>query len=878
MKKRIAALLCALLLTAGSVTAGARKPTPTPEPTPVPVASIATAEEFMDFARRCAVDTFSRGFIFSLEADIDLSGRDFAPIPYFAGTFLGNGRMIRGLSLTADGSRAGLFRTVGPEGLVQDLRVKGTVSPGGSGEYVGGVAGICDGTLENCSFEGSVSGISHVGGVAGAVGETGSVLGCSFAGDVAAEHQAGGIAGSSSGLIRDCASAGAVNTVLITPRQEPGFDLAAFSQDDFLDVANIGGIAGENAGVISGCRNTGDVGYKNTGYNVGGIAGKSSGFIAGCENRGSVSARRDAGGIVGQLIPYTVWDFSDGRLDELQKQLGTLSYLINKASKNADEKTSALAGTLSGIRGDTGSAISQLEGLFKRYEENQNRLIDRVQRDPETGEITIRKIDLSGIDASGLASALNSLHARYVSLAGDLDSSMSAITGGLDGITSQLAKVMNTMFTLVSELSQSRLVTTSDLSASETYDHDLGAVEGCENYGDVTADNNAGGVAGSVGFEVEFDMEDRLNAASFITSEAKETMFAALRGCASYGAVTARESRAGGIAGSMDMGAVADSVCAGAVTAESGDYAGGVAGSCAGTLRGCWARCVLSGGKYVGGVAGLGRDISLCRAWAHLDRAAEYAGAVAGWADGTLEGNLYVDDAVPGVDGVAFHTQCDPLSAEDMLSLEGAPESFEAITVTFLGEHGVISRVTVPFGGGVDSLPEVANDADRYWKWDEFEREHIYRSLTVTGRYYAPGTVLSWGEEPPLFLAEGVFYEGQSLSVWPLSADADGREVLCAYTLQVNDYKGDLTVRMRTQEQGELFRMEDGGERTQLSYRTDGQYIVFTLPNGASFLYAAPASAGPDVPWGVILGAVAAASVFLGVFLARKKEKDAAAS
>lgn len=873
---RIAALIFALVFAILPVGAAAARPTPTPEPTPIPRVTISTAAEFADFARNCALDVYSRGVIFVLERDIDLTGTDCAPVPYFAGTFEGGGHMIRGLEITGDGSRMGLFRTVAEGGTVRDLRVRGTVTPGGTGEYAGGVAGICAGTLENCSFEGTVSGIGNVGGVAGAVEETGSLAGCSFRGDVTGEHQAGGIVGVNRGLVRDCSSAGNVNTVLITPRKEPGFDLSAFTQDDFLDVANAGGVAGENVGIVTGCVNTGAVGYKNTGYNVGGIAGKSSGFVSGCENRGEVTGRRDVGGVVGQLVPYAVWDLSEGRLDELEKQLGTLSYLIGKASRNADSAVGDLSGTLNGIRGDTQWAVNELQGIFSRYEENQNRLIDRVQRDPETGEITIRPIDLSGISAAGLTSALNSLHARYVSLTADLGDTVSAMTDGLNGVTSQLSRVMTTMFQAINGMSKSGLVTREDLSASETYDHDLGAVEDCRNYGAVTAENNAGGVVGTIGFEVEFDMENTLNASEILTADARESLFAAARGCAGFCAVTALESRAGGAVGSMEMGAAADCIFAGSVTARDGDCAGGAAGYSAGTIRGCWARTVLSGGKYVGGISGQGGEVLDCRSWAHVDSAREYAGAVAGWTEGLVQGNFYVDDAPAGVDGVSLHEQCDPLSAEEMLALDGAPDSFSDITVTFMAEDKTVAEVTVPFGGRVDSLPEVPNDGERYWKWDDFDAENIYCSLTVTGRYYAPGTVLSWGGEPAMFLAEGVFYEGQVLTASPLSVTAEDESILEAYTLQVNDYQGDLTVRMRTDREGELYRVLDDGTRTRLTYRSDGQYIVFDLPNGGAFVYT-PRESAPALPaWAIPAGCGLAAALLLVLILARRKKKKAA--
>ena len=56
--------------------------------------SIATAEDFMLFAENCRLDSYSRGLSVKLEADIDLSGEDFFPVPSFSGSFDGMAHRI----------------------------------------------------------------------------------------------------------------------------------------------------------------------------------------------------------------------------------------------------------------------------------------------------------------------------------------------------------------------------------------------------------------------------------------------------------------------------------------------------------------------------------------------------------------------------------------------------------------------------------------------------------------------------------------------------------------------------------------------------------------------------------------------------------------
>lgn len=78
-KQRVIALLLALLL-AGSLAA----PALAAESGTV---HIRTAQDLADLSRSCSVDGWSVGKTVYLDADIDLSGTEFRPIPIFCGTF-----------------------------------------------------------------------------------------------------------------------------------------------------------------------------------------------------------------------------------------------------------------------------------------------------------------------------------------------------------------------------------------------------------------------------------------------------------------------------------------------------------------------------------------------------------------------------------------------------------------------------------------------------------------------------------------------------------------------------------------------------------------------------------------------------------------------
>ncbi len=360
-----------------------------------------------------------------------------------------------------------------------------------------------------------------------------------------------------------------------------------------------------------------------------------------------------------------------------------------------------------------------------------------------------------------------------------------------------------------------------------------GTVRDSRNRSSVTGETNVGGIVGAVTFDLGLDLEreDGPELTSFLSGSARYLIHARLSGCENEADVSALRSAAGGIAGRMEYGAAEDCRSAGEITA-AGDYAGGIAGYSAGTLKGCSARSSLSGGNYVGGIAGFGHDLENCFSLPSFTQAAEFQGAVAGDADGTVSGNLYSDSTVGGVNGFSFAAQALPVSYEELRVKSGDDPVFTSVTVTFLREGETVSVVRLPYGGALESLPQVEERDGQRWRWNSFQRDSVKRSLTVEGHYASPITTLSSGEPLPRFLAEGRFYEGQRLRVTDTLLE-NGEE---AHALAVEGYDGPLTVRMREQRQGDLFLLSGEGEQALEALR-DGSYLVFEVQNGDSVLF-----------------------------------------
>ena len=219
--------------------------------------TISTRKDFLRFAEKCRLDSYSQGLKVSLKADLDLEGAEFEGIPIFCGSFEGNGHTIRGFCVTSDGSGKGLFRYLTASAQVRELNVQAQIHPGGTRAEVGGIAGSNSGSIVRCTFSGEISGGSYVGGIAGKNTVTGLLENCRMDGQLQGEHFVGGIAGENQGVIRGCVNRAEINTTA----QQNTVELSDITLDSIRNseasntVTDIGGIAGISTGVIRSCTN-----------------------------------------------------------------------------------------------------------------------------------------------------------------------------------------------------------------------------------------------------------------------------------------------------------------------------------------------------------------------------------------------------------------------------------------------------------------------------------------------------------------------------------------------------------------------------------------------------------------------------------------------
>ena len=853
---------------------------------------ISSEAELRDLAASCALDTWSRDKNVVLDSDLTLADPSFLPIPTFGGSFDGQGHTIHNVSITDSLSPAGLFGVVQAGGSVRSLHVVGAVTPSGDGRSVGGIAGENNGAIEKCSFTGTVSGQVYVGGIAGHTGVSGSILACETRGAAIGGSMTGGITGYNEGLLADCTNSACINVESTDPRLDledldltP--DLSKLGQANAgASAADTGGIAGYSAGTLSDCVNHGAVGYQHIGYNTGGVVGRSCGQLLRCRNDGSIAGRKDVGGVVGQIEPYIQVDASPTYLSELNRQLYELKSLTDQAANDAQDGAGDVSGRLNDMNDYLKDALS----------------------DPQDPLAAI----------TGFGSRLNDLNN---SASGSVDT----VADDLRDINSKFNEVSNTVLAAISAAGDPASVI-SDGSQGNIDKITLGKTSACTNSGAVSGDVNTGGIAGSIAIEYELDPEDDVSADLDGEYRRQYEYRAVVQQCANTGAVSAKRSNTGGIAGRMDLGLIISCESYGSVESDSGSYVGGIAGLTAATVRSSYAKCTLSGKKYVGGIVGSGvaersdgsaSTVTDCWSLVDITGCQQYEGAVSGADTGTFTDNYFVSDTLAGINRQSFAGRAEPVSFDTLAAAEGMPGGMTAFTLSFVSDGKVLTSRTFSYGASFDSsvYPPLPEKDGIYAHWDRTDLHGLHLDTVVTAVYDALLPTLSSEQTRedgrPVILAGGDFNDGDAMAATALTLTpeefhaADGSFADRAanwFSYLKEGQLPPLTVNRRVAEQWRVSLPDDGQETHTLRYLpsqdashlrlyvndgdgwqavscdTVGSYLSFTA-GGASPEFAVVTTA--SVWWPLAAAIAVCVAIVLAVLLGRRhrrRRKAAAAS
>ena len=725
---------------------------------------IQNAEDLLELAENCTLDSWSRGKTIELQADIYLEDVAFLPIPTFGGVFDGKGHSVIGLDITESVSPAGLFAVVQEGAVVKNLNVSGNVKPSGENSAVGGIVGENYGKVMNCTFIGTVSGQRNTGGIVGMNGHTGEVQNCRTSGSILGESMTGGVVGYNQGIITRCKNDTNVNNKSVNPSLslddldlDISMDVTKLNSMNLLSVvSDTGGIAGYSTGTIQNCSNEGVIGYPHIGYNSGGIAGRNCGYITECSNTGEVYGRKDVGGIVGQIEPYILVELSASGIAEIQQEMNTLNDMLDNAESHMDESTADLQKRVEKIR---------------LYMEEAEEALSESTSDTSAQSSQIAEVR---VKMSLLTRQLELLANETADNAGTLGQDVKNISGQAGRLEDTFQNVMQE----AENMSLSDVI--ADTSELDLEDATLGKVTDSENAGAIYGDMNVGGIAGIISLEQEVDPEDDVTIEFSMKERRQYELTAIIHQCINTATVTAKKDYAGGICGRMDLGMVADCEGYGYIYSESGDYVGGIAGLTGSTIRDSFAKCSLGGRNYIGGIVGAGITedatgesslVSQCYSLVDIKGYQQFAGAIAGVEAGEYLECYFVSEDLPGINRTSYAGKAEPITYEALLEVKGVPEAFEEFTLTFVAGEDVVYATTFEYGASFDEdiFPMLPSTEGNEVQWDTTELKNLKKDTVVTAVYSPYMTALASeevrAENKPIFFVEGQFGAGDSIII-----------------------------------------------------------------------------------------------------------------
>ena len=443
----------------------------------LPAVTVSNAAVFL-----AAVKNSVLGEEIVLEADIDLSGTQWTPV-VFAGTLIGNGHRIKNLSITSAEQHVGLFTII--TGSVENLILSNfsVISAGNSGcARVGALCGEFKGaSITGVTVESTLvkANCADCGGLIGYL-SAGDVSGCiSYATVQAVTTQSagcvGGIAGyMPGGTINGCTNYGTVQGVYrvggICGEINIGGDKTS------KDLVNYGNIIGETyvAGIF-GNNNTGKL-ILDAAANFGTVSATSnfSRYVA----RGTVSYVN---------LPVIIVTTAE-QLQQMQLHIAEETYALG-----ADIDLSQFNWTpfdfVATFDGNSHKIIGLKNNLFNQITGNgavKNLILDQVNINLD-GQKTVAPLALQ---------IKNHALIENVTVYGELRAINGESVGGIIGLAYNESIIRN----CTSFLTLNAVTTTGDRHVGGILSAVCSAhavtLDGCVNYGNVTANYHVGGIVG----------------------------------------------------------------------------------------------------------------------------------------------------------------------------------------------------------------------------------------------------------------------------------------------------------------------------------------------------------------------------------------------
>lgn len=364
-----------------------------------------------------------------------------------------------------------------------------------------------------------------------------------------------------------------------------------------------------------------------------------------------------------------------------------------------------------------------------------------------------------------------------------------------------------------------------------------GLIAECTCTAQVSGDTNVGGIIGTAAPELGDDPEATFDFGDLeLLSDVYATLRCVVRDCRFDGGVTVKNECGGGVAGRCEVGAILDCAARGSVEV-TGDYCAGIAGRTRGKILRCAALVDLTGESWLGGIAGLGQDISGCRSMVQADSQGEYLGAIAGQAEGDLSDNFYLFEDLAGLDSVDRAGLAQGLDFDAFSQLSGIPEDFLTFSYQFKVDGKIVAEVPFAYGANLDltKVPQAPERDGEFGQWPQFSTTNLRRSRVIEAQFASPTSTLADREGVAQLLVEGTFAPDAALTV--TQAELPGRDAVDAQPVSAWNYtvtgsqSDTVTLRLRTDgAEHPAAALYQDGSWVRAESSLDGSYLVLEAP------------------------------------------------
>lgn len=719
---------------------------------------INNVDDWNQLASDCELDSYSKGLVVSLAQTIIFED-NFKSIPYFNGTFNGNGHTLKTISIESSKINDGVFRITGKEAVIDNLIIE---IDGKHDSNCFGVVGYNQGKISNLTVRANIEGFSETGIIAGYNSVNGEIENCEVSGKLTAQSFVGGIVGKNYGIINSCVNKAAINNEI----KKEDLDISTISIEtitstaDQTTITDIGGIAGTNYGTIKDCVNNSIIGHEHIGYNVGGIAGSQAGFISNSINKANVFGRKEIGGIVGQMEPAMYLIFQEDYLQRMSNEIKVINKdvnaLVDELSAAKDVNTKHVENLIS----DLNAAKDALDLLLKDFWN-----VDKTKFDNAATALS-----------ASLSNALSTAKLMNEYNNGEADS----IGNMIKRINDELEGLADTGVNFAESLTEEKDVY-RDISNLDKDSDIEGKVLKCENYATIDGDINVGGIAGAMSIENNMDPESDIDIIGLTSLDASYNVRAVIDDCNNNGSVVIKRMNAGGICGNQTVGLIKRNINYGMLNCKDCDYVGGIVGYSTSYINNNYAKCFVYGHDYVGGIAGSALKGENNGSLAQILEYNASAGGIFGnygdihntLVENTTEikNNWYVYHDLAAIDGISYDKKAYYISSEEVVDLD-IDEELKKVNVVFMDDDEIVFKKTLNYGEtmSIEDVPDYIASENEYRVWDNFDINklvNIKKDILFTCSYSDVYPSISTNEEPiPYVVVTGEFQKNDIVTAY----------------------------------------------------------------------------------------------------------------